>query len=400
MKKILFAGAIALMGLSFTSCHGGHGDGVVENILPPVVAAAPNTLSGSISDITGDAIVGATVSFNGKTATTDAQGIYTFDNVVAGNYKISASADNMVSVSEDIKLATASTTQHYVWNATLAKENTTEVNVTTAEGGSGEVESEALKTNPQGKVEIAVEVPAQTVPEDVKITLTPIYTKESAAVMDRAAVARAEESTLLIGATLDCSDPDLELNQDIDITFNLDESVITNVETKKYVNGQWVDAPHAITDGNVVISDRDFTSYGIFLKVNVNVKTATTTLTMTPDDWNNLNGESSMEVGVSTFKYHMGTAIETTAANKLQGLLIEHLARLYGSRLTELTGEYPINMTIPYGTRVQVSGAQEMNQVTVSSGSTSVKGTTYGTTAVKVVTSSRDHNGGGTNARP
>lgn len=156
-----------------------------------------------------------------------------------------------------------------------------------------------------------------------------------------------------------------------------------------------MEAPHSVTDGNVVISTRDFTSYGIFLKVNVSTTLSTEKLLFAQSEWDNLYGRTDMNVEEASFSYKLGTQITSKATNKLEGLLIEHLARLFGATVTEAQGSYPINVTLPVGTALTVEGAQERSDVTVSANSKSVTGTSYGTVNVRVTTYNRNHNGGG-----
>lgn len=389
MKKILIYGMLAFLGVSLSACHKHH-DPSYDDVTPPEVAVAPNTLSGIVTDMQGNPIAGATVRLGSESATTGKNGVYEFGNVTEGTYTLSASAKDMFEATGSLTVAKSATTRHYVWNATLARVNKTSFNVTVAGGGQGQVESDALKGNDEGKVDISVNVPDNVVPEDTEISITPIYTEASASVRSA-----AEEETLLIGATLACSNPSLTLSQDIELTFALDSSIASSVTTKKYVNGRWVEAPHSVTDGNVVISTRDFTSYGIFLKVNVSTTLSTEKLVFAQSQWDNLYGRNDMNVEEASFSYKIGTQITSKATNKLEGLLIEHLARLFGTTVTEAQGSYPINVTLPVGTALTVEGAQERSDVTVSANSKSVTGTSYGTVNVRVTTYNRNHNGGG-----
>lgn len=389
MKKILIYGMLAFLGVSLSACHKHH-DPSYDDVTPPEVAVAPNTLSGIVTDMQGNPIAGATVRLGSESATTGENGVYEFGNVTEGTYTLSASAKDMFEATGSLTVAKSATTRHYVWNATLARVNKTSFNVTVAGGGQGQVESDALKGNDDGKVDISVNVPDNVVPEDTEISITPIYTEASASVRSA-----AEEETLLIGATLACSNPSLTLSQDIELTFALDSSIASSVTTKKYVNGRWVEAPHSVTDGNVVISTRDFTSYGIFLKVNVSTTLSTEKLVFAQSQWDNLYGRNDMNVEEASFSYKIGTQITSKATNKLEGLLIEHLARLFGTTVTEAQGSYPINVTLPVGTALTVEGAQERSDVTVSANSKSVTGTSYGTVNVRVTTYNRNHNGGG-----
>lgn len=390
MKKVLTFGMIAFLAMSFVACHNDDPDN--SNVTPPVVAVAPNTLSGVVADMQGNALGGATVTLGAMTATTDNEGVYFFSDVAEGTHVVTAAAEGMISVSTVLEVVKSETTQNLVWNATLSREVSADVNVTIAGGGSGSVESEALVNNDEGKVEIEVTVPENIVPKDTKITITPIYTEESASI---SRAARADESTMLIGATLSCSDATLELKDNIDLKFNLDGSIATSVVAKKYINGQWVEVPNSVIDDNVVISAKEFTAYGIFLRVDVSKKVSTESIVFEQSEWDNLYGSRTVYVSEASFAYKVGTQINTTATNKLEGLLIEYLSRLCGAGVKTVNGSYPINVELPVGTALQIAGAQERTEVTVSGNDKSVTGTSYGTTTVRVTTYNRQHNGGG-----
>jgi hypothetical protein len=54
-----------------------------------------------------------------------------------------------------------------------------------------------------------------------------------------------------------------------------------------------------------------------------------------------------------------------------------------------------MDVTLPVGTKMELSGSQAVNTVTAASGSRSVSATSYGDVTVKVTTSNRSHTGGG-----
>jgi len=101
-----------------------------------------------------------------------------------------------------------------------------------------------------------------------------------------------------------------------------------------------------------------------------------------------------MTVDNATFTYKAGTSITSKASNKLQGLLIEQLARLFGAQVTEMNGTYPLNLTLGVGQGVLLKGTQAVNAVSVSARNTTVTGTNYGNVTVTVSSFSVDHNGG------
>lgn len=75
--------------------------------LPP----ASGAITGVVTDVsTGAGIAGATVSYSGGSATTDAGGAYALANVVEGTYTLTASAQGYGSVNTSVNVAPATTT--------------------------------------------------------------------------------------------------------------------------------------------------------------------------------------------------------------------------------------------------------------------------------------------------
>ena len=63
--------------------------------------------------------------------------------------------------------------------------------------------------------------------------------------------------------------------------------------------------------------------------------------------------------------------------------------------MTTATGTYPINVTLPVGTAMDISGQQEVTTLTASALGRSVSGKQYGTASLITLTWHRQHTGGG-----
>ena len=166
-----------------------------------------------------------------------------------------------------------------------------------------------------------------------------------------------------------------------------------NVETKKYENGAWQSVDSRVEGGKVIISATEFTSYGLFLNVGVSVSKGSESISFAQNKWDNLYGSNDMQVGNVSYTYKVGTEITSRGTTVLEALLIEHLARLYGATVKNVEGSYPVNVTLPIGTILQMVGTQERNNVTVRVSGTSVSGTNYGSVTVSAVTANRNHTG-------
>lgn len=78
--------------------------------LTPVSTTGSGAMSGQVTNIsTGGVISGATVSFSGGSATTDSAGHYTFTNVAAGTYNVSASHSGYFLLTKSATITSGST---------------------------------------------------------------------------------------------------------------------------------------------------------------------------------------------------------------------------------------------------------------------------------------------------
>lgn len=382
----LMASAL-MLGAGLSSCH--HHDDR-EPVLPPKVEAAPNTLAGVVTNISGAPVQGATVTLGTASVKTDANGAYVFQNVAQGKYTVSAAADGMYTASSEVTFSKASE-QNLLWSVTLNRKTTQNLVVKdSGEDASGDVQSDNIPNNDEGAVTITVDVPANTVPDNTTITIAPIYSAQDAT------GTRADDETMLIGANVTCSDPDLQLTTPIDVVFNLDNSVVTDVKVREFdpATGRWRDVTPTVDGGKVTVKTTRFTSFGIFLPVTVTTTSSAEDIVFAQDLFDNRNGRDSMLVENASFTYKTGTAVNANAKNKLEGLLIEYLARMFGAKVTEMNGSYPLNITLAVGQGILLKGTQAVEAVRVASRNTAVTGTRYGSVTVTTSAFSVDHNGG------
>lgn len=361
-----------------------------DNVTPPVVEVASNTLTGIITSLSGEGISGAKVSLGeGNSATTDANGVYLFKDVKAGTYQLKAEAEGKLSHTGTLTVADVKKAQNLVWNAALASDVKKEVSVSTDAPSEGKVETETLKGNEEAKVEVKAEIAAGTVDTDVKVIISPLYREEDV-------VTRAAGETMLVGAALSCDKEGVSLKKAIELSFELDTELAGKVEVKQYKNGEWVKADSRVEDSHVVVAASEFASYGLFLGVEFSEKKSTEAVEFEQSKWDNLYGSKDMSVGEAAYTYKAGTEISTEGTvSKLTALLIEELAQRFGATATTLNGSYPINVTLPVGTMLEISGVQEEWGVSASALGKSASGTCHGNVVIEVATSNRQHTGGG-----
>lgn len=396
MYNFVRRGAYMLLiaGLTMVVAGCSDDDPDYDHVTPPVVEVASNTLTGVITSLNGEGISGAKVSLGeGNSATTDANGVYLFKDVKAGTYQLKAEAEGKLSHTGTLTVADVKKTQNLVWNAALASDVKKEVSVSADAPSEGKVETETLKGNEEAKVEVKAEIAAGAVDTDadVKVIISPLYKEED--VVARAA--RATDETMLVGAVLSCNKEGASLKKAIELGFELDSELAGKVEAKQYKNGEWVKVNSRIEDGRVIIAASEFASYGLFLGVEFSEKKSTEVVAFEQSKWDNLYGSKDMSVGEAAYIYKTGTEISTEGTSKLTALLVEKLAQRFGATAVTVSGSYPINVTLPVGTMLEISGVQEEWSVSASALGKSASGTRHGNVSIEVATSNREHTGGG-----
>lgn len=392
MKKFKF-GVLALLGLaltfSATSCSDDDPD--YSNVTPPTVAVT-HSISGRVAGIDGEGL-SATVSMNGTSATTQSDGTFIFENVAAGTYTLKAEADGKVSKETSVTVSDGDS-NNPVWNVTLSNEGIT---ITANADGSAnaDVTSETLKGNEEGEIAMTLTAPAGAVETGTQIIVTPIYsTEEAEQITVRSISTKAVGSTLLIGTRVSSSNASASLQKPITLEYDVDPEIAGTVTAQKYVNGTWVDAEYTVEGGKVTVVADQFTSYSLLCSATISSSTTSETISFSPDYWDNLYGSNNMTVLSASYSYKIGTDISSSGTNKITAYLIEIVARASGAGVTTATGTYPINVTLPVGTAMNISGQQEVTTLTVSALGRSVSGKQYGTVSVITRTWNRNHTGG------
>lgn len=393
VKKGAFMLLIAGLTMGVASCSDDDPD--YTNVTPPEVEVAPNTLTGVITGISGEAIANATVTLGTETAKSDANGVYLFSDVKTGTFSIKAEAEGKLPKEGEITVEDLKKSQSLVWNAVLAMDVKEEVAVSKTEETSGSVETETMKDNEKAKVNVEANIPADAVEsteEDVKIILAPIYDAGSAIAKSRS-VTRAEEPTMLVGANLSCNKTEVALKKTVELGFSMDDEVAQSVVAKQFKGGQWVTVKSSVKDGKVIIEASEFAAYGLFLGVSFTSSNGSEAISFETAKWDNLYGAKDMSVGSANYTYKVGTEIKTKGTSVLTALLIEKLAQRFGATVSTVNGSYPLNVTLPIGTVMTISGVQSKQNVSVSAIGKTVSGTNYGTVSIVVSTANRSHTG-------
>lgn len=400
MKNVLKWGVTTLLSVVLTLGVGACSDDDpnYENVTPPTVEKVHN-ISGSIAGRDGNAIQGATVAMSGAmtaTATTDANGYFIFENVEIGSYNLKATATGKLPQETTVSVTDEGDGQNVVWNVMLTNEETvTNIEVKEDEGGEGNMTTEALEGNDKAEIPVDVVVPPAALSEEAVIEVSPIYTAEEAVQTRSLPATKATDNrTMVVGSKLSCSKSGVKIEKAIELTFNVDEMTATEVKAQKFSNGQWVDVPSRLENGKVIVEADEFTSYGLFAGITFAATGRNEAISFVQSTWDNLYGSGEMSVGTATYTYRVGMDLNTQGTTVFTALLIEALARQFGANSYQTQGNYPLNVTLPIGTKLDIKGVQRINTVTATAAGRSVSGTQYGDVTITVVTSNRQHTGG------
>lgn len=389
VKKGAFMLLVACLAMGMASCSDDDPD--YSNVTPPTVAVT-HSISGRVTGVDGEGI-SATVSMGGTSVTTKADGTFVFENVAAGTYTLKAEADGKESKETSVTVSDGDS-NNPVWNVALSNKGTA-INVEPDGSASGVVTSETLKGNEEGGIEMTLTAPVNAVKEGTQIIVTPIYsTDEAEQAAVRSVGTKAVGSTLLIGTRVSCSDTSAELNGTVTLEYDVDPEMAETITAQKYVNGTWVDAEYTVEGGKVTVVADQFASYSLWCNATIISSKTSEAVSFSPDSWDNLYGSGDVAVSSSSYSYKIGTDISLSGTNRITAYLIEIVARAAGAGVTEATGTYPINVTLPVGTAMNISGRQEVTTLTASALGRSVSGKQYGTVSVITRTWNRLHTGG------
>lgn len=391
MKKLAKFGMYAFLGVALATSLAGCSDDDPDysKVTPPTVGIS-HSISGRVTNMDGNGLSAATVSMDGTSTQTNADGTFVFEGVAAGNHTLSASASGKQTKETTVNVSADGNGSNVVWNVSLPNKGTT-IEIATDGDTEASVTSETIKGNDKGAVTVDVTVPETALPEGSSIIITPIYTLDE---VGTRANTRATESVVLIGTSVACTDANAVLASPIQLTYDVDAEVAQSITAQKYVDGQWVEAEFTVEGDQVTVFADQFTSYTLLFGADVTSSSSSTALAFGQDLWDNLYGSGDVTVSSASFTYHIGTEITSSGTNRITAYLIEILARIAGANATTATGSYPINVTLPIGTALHVTGTQQVTTLTVSALNRSVSGKQYGDVAVVTTTYNREHNGG------
>lgn len=403
MRKYEIYGVSALLGMALTlgvtACSSSSSDDptVPEVIVVPEVEVN-NTVTGYVTGMSGAAIKGAKVTLNSASVTTGDDGSFAFEKVAAGTFTIDVEAEGKNPAASEVTIAKTDNGNHVV-NFTLTN---VAVKLEKNEDGSATAETvtETLEDNTAAEIPVAVEAPADIFDEedaDAEISFEPTYIDDET--LPTKAATRADADQLyLVGTKLSCSKPNAKLKKSIAITYTIDKDVAKDVQAKKFKDNQWVQCTVSATDlreGTVTIEADEFTTYALFCSGSITSEASTEAIKFTKDTWDNTTGSSAMTVGSAEYTYKAGTDVKGQS-DKVLAYLVEMIVRANGAGYKEaVKGSQPINISLPVGGAMSISGTQAVTTITAKMGSKSISAKSYGTLTFTTKSWTRNHTGGG-----
>ena len=398
-KRILYLSIIAFAAILLVSCD--KHDPSYDNVTRPVVKAANSTLSGIVTDYPGNVIANAVININGIEVRTDANGFYTYDLTQAGTYEISASYTDKITQNATVQVASVEVTHHYIQNFRLPGYAAVIIH-----SGETNKDTETIDGNEvHGTITIttSVVIEESALPVGASLLLVPIYSQtDGENVVKTKGGNTHTEYRVLAGSVLKCTAPDFTtLESPGRMIMNVVKEVQGLVDLKKFnrTTGKWEKIQYTSFDDRIEFDVTDLTAYAIFGYVNISVENFSTPITdfMPQDFWDNYNGSNTIHVDAVSYTRQVGLNLdEKQGVDQLRALLLEKLAQDYGLGKEKTVEEtYTLNVDLPVGTALSISGSQESLHVIYEMGGKSVNADINGNTVVTPKTYNRVHTGGG-----
>lgn len=413
-----------------------------EDVTPPSVEMS-NSITGVISTKNGNVLAGVTVVLSdGTQQTTDAQGHYSFNDVKPGSYTLTASKEGYATATGEVAINDNNLGETGIWNGVLLKNGST-IKVTIA-GVNGGTETEVVANNDVAVIPINVTAEEGAVSGTDELVLTPIYSLNDINLSALRTV-REKERTILAGAILSSPNASAKLEKPLSLTFSVDKSVQYSVEALQLQGGSWNRIACTANNGIVSIEADALTAYALaFLPleeielpappqpgqpgepepepvvVTTSSEPVTTTSTSSvgvafqPSSWDNLYGNAAMKVESSSYTYKTGSIVTKSDEMATAGYMLEIASRVAFAVgvMRDIQAEYPLNVTLPIGTSMSISGVQNVRTTTTTTEVTTItlyadgrreeiksthsaSITSYGIVSISVSTSNRQHTGGG-----
>lgn len=379
MKKATYL--ISLVLFLLTGCD--DLDRSYEDMVPPEIPSQYPSIFGIITNKSGTPIKDALVQVGDQTAKTDSSGIYYFRHVIPGSYPVSVKASGMTSIENTI---TVPETEGQIvrcipFNAILASSGSiVKKDVKAASGGRLNTSAETLSGNDKARISLELVIPENALTQDATISLQPLYDTSF----------MPDGSGMLVGARVEGA----TFKSSVRLSIGADWELAGLGFVMKLTNGQWTKVASYHDKGALSIEISEPGDYGIFVPITFTEKVSQQGISFTENVWDNIHGGGWEHVSQAKYSYMSGAEIPASGKSVLEALLKERLAATYGTSTKVIPDSSQLNVTLPVGVRLSVSGIQETRKVTLTAGSTNVTCTSYGSVSIRGKAVDREDTGG------
>ena len=373
LKNAMMLGIVAGLTWVMPACSDDDPD--YENVTPPVIEVAAPVLAGVITTNGGVPVSGAAITLTGAgsfSAKTDANGAYSIADLKAGTYTVKAEAEGKTPQEGSVTLTAG---QAATWSALLPIEMKKEVVVKKEEAATMTVTVPAVAETASKAPEVKVEVPANTFDKDVTLSLTFNNTTSAGT--------RAAKPLSLVTMTLDASDATVAFLKPVSFTIP-----VASAPSSVTLNGTALDTSY--TGGNLTIAVTGLGTICLNYNITTSESTQTQALTFTPSSWDNLYGSSDMNATTASYTFQVGGTVNGSNTMLNNVLALDMMV----AGVQSVTATYPLNVTVPVGTRISVGGTQTVRTVTYTCDSQTATITIYGEVKITTESINRQHNGG------
>ena len=379
MKKAVYL--ISLVLFLLTGCD--DLDRSYEDMVPPEIPSQYPSVFGIITKKSGTPVQDAVVQVGELTAKTGSSGIYYFRHVTPGSYPVSVKASGMTDIESTITVPEAEgrIVRCIPFNAVLASSGSiVKKDMKAASGGSLITAAESLSGNDKARISLELVIPENALTQDATLSLEPLYDTSFL----------SDGNGMLVGARLEGG----TFRSTATLSFTLDEELADLGFVMKQTNGQWAKVASIHAKGVVSVEVSEEGNYGFFVPMTFTEKTSQKGISFTENVWDNIRGGSWRPVYQANYSYMTGAEMPASGKSILSALLKERLAATYGAINNEIPDSCLLNVTLPVGVRLSVSGLQETRKVTLTAGSTNVTCTSYGSVSIQGKAVDREDTGG------
>ena len=331
-----------------------------NDVTPPVIAPV-YAITGHVTDYQGHVLANATVqTTEGLSVKADKNGIYFMEMPVSESstktYTLTASYEGKKDVSRNITLAKQEGCLIAHQDFRLPSSTV----ITFFGGNEGNVYNEYLDNNDLAKTLVGACIEGH---EDEVFQLELFYYNEDFGANPESTDpvnGTFEKDKLFFATKVTSAEGEKKDKDDVQyiLFFDFDTKTQDNTIIRSFSNGRWSDVPEsqmAHESNRMTVNDAKLgVVYAAFCPTTITITHEEIPLECNPSEVDNTYGTETIIVPYTEFNYKVGVDLEKPAHCQLQALLLEVLAREYGSASHEVTYRWYFNDNSKLGIEIIV----------------------------------------------